>query len=169
MAHPRPIAATRSNTGVPSGRLAVWWIIASEIVIFGGLLMAYLMLRMNHGEVWGRDAAMTVTEMGLLNTFVLLTSSLFMVLAHQAAQKDERQKAFNFMWLTILCGFIFMFVKYLEYTAKFDHGITISSRVFFSFYFMATGLHGFHVIIGMIMIGIISFHMKKGHEPKRVE
>ena len=92
MAFVKPIATTRSSTGIPTGRLGVWWIVASEIVIFGGLLMSYLMLRLKHGEVWSRDAALTVTELGLLNTFVLLTSSYFIVMAHQAAQKDQRQK-----------------------------------------------------------------------------
>ena len=169
MAFVKPIATTRSATGIPTGRLGVWWVVASEIVIFGGLLMSYLMLRLKHGETWSEDAAMTNTELGLLNTVVLLTSSYFIVMAHQAALKDHRQKAFNYIWATIGCGAIFMCVKYVEYTGKFAHGISITTSPFFSFYFTATGLHGFHVFCGMIIMGIISFHVKKGHETERVE
>ena len=169
MSSAKPIATTRSVTGIPTGRLAVWWIVASEIVIFGGLLMAYLMLRLKYGEIWGRDAGMTEMKWGALNTFILLTSSYFVVLAHQAASKDQRQRAFKFLWLTIICGFLFMCVKYIEYTSKFSHGIYIDSSVFFSFYFTATGLHGFHVLCGMLIMGIISFDVLKGHELPRVE
>ena len=97
MAHARPIATTRSATGIPTPRLAVWWILASEVVIFGGLLGAYLMHRIGHPE-WAEAASHTQTWIGAVNTFVLLTSSFTAVLAHQAAEKgkgketDDRKK-----------------------------------------------------------------------------
>ena len=71
--------------------------------------------------------------------------------------------------MTIFCGGLFMVVKYFEYSLKFSHGIYIDTSAFFSFYFTATGLHGFHVICGMVIMGIISFDVLKGHEPERVE
>ena len=81
----RPIATTRSAAGMPTGLLAVWWVIVSEIVIFGGLLAAYIMYRLAHDQ-WSSEAAATNVYIGTFNTFVLLTSSLFAVLAHQAAE-----------------------------------------------------------------------------------
>ncbi len=84
----KPIANTRSVTGIPTARLITWWVIASEIVIFGGLLVVYIMHRMGHPE-WKEAASHTNTWAGAFNTFVLLTSSLCAVLAHQAA--DEAQ------------------------------------------------------------------------------
>jgi heme/copper-type cytochrome/quinol oxidase subunit 3 len=84
----RPIATTRSTTGMPTGRLAVWWIIASEIVIFGGLLGSYVMHRLAH-DAFADAAAHTNTWIGAFNTFVLLTSSLFAVLAHKAAEEHD--------------------------------------------------------------------------------
>ena len=81
----RPIATTRSAAGEPTGRLAVWWLIASEIVIFGGLLASYIMYRMAH-DMWSEQAAYTNTAIGAFNTFVLLTSSYFAVLGHKAAE-----------------------------------------------------------------------------------
>ena len=76
----KPIATTRSATGIPTGKLAVWWLIASEIVIFGGLLGSYIMHRLGHPE-FGGYASHTNTVAGAINTFVLLTSSLTAVLA----------------------------------------------------------------------------------------
>ena len=83
MSFPRSIATTRSATGVPTGRLGVWWVIASEVVIFGGLIGSYLMHRLGHPE-WVHQSIHTNTWAGAFNTLVLLTSSLFAVLAHQA-------------------------------------------------------------------------------------
>ena len=80
----KPIATTRSVTGIPTARLVTWWVIASEIFIFGGLLASYVMHRLAHPE-WAESASHTNTWAGAFNTFVLLTSSLFAVLAHKAA------------------------------------------------------------------------------------
>ena len=99
----RPIATTRSASGTPTGRLAVWWLIASEVVIFGGLLAAYLMHRLGHPE-WASHAANTNTWLGAFNTFVLLTSSLSAVLAHQAAEKGDGRKAANLLLWTTFGG-----------------------------------------------------------------
>ena len=74
---------------VPTGRLAMWWVLASETVIFGGLLGSYVMMRLRHGA-WADQAAITNTWAGAFNTLVLLTSSLSAVLAHQAAERGRR-------------------------------------------------------------------------------
>ncbi len=168
MSFPRPIATTRSATGIPTGRLAVWWVIASEIFIFGGLIVCYLLLRGQHGH-WGAEAEHTNPWCGGFNTFVLLTSSLFIVLAHKAAEKKELEKSFRYIWYTIGGGLIFLIVKAFEYTTEISHGFTIFRDVYWSFYFVATGLHGCHVIGGMIIMAIISFDVKKGKELHRVE
>ena len=91
----KPIATTRSVTGVPTGRLAVWWVIASEIVIFGGLLGSYIMHRLGHPE-FGDYASHTNTWAGAFNTLVLLSSSLSAVLAHQAAERGNGKRAAKF-------------------------------------------------------------------------
>lgn len=163
-----PIATNRSSTGIPTSRLAVWWILASEIVIFGGLIMSYLVLRLHH-ESWGFEAAHTNPVAGGFNTFVLLTSSLFVVLAHQAAEAKETDKAVRYIWYTIFGGFIFMAVKAYEYTTEISHGYTLFKSVFWSFYYVATGLHGFHVMAGMFIMWMISRDVKKGKNLHRVE
>ncbi len=88
----KPIANTRSATGIPTARLITWWVIASEIVIFGGLLATYIMHRLGHPE-WADAASHTNTWAGAFNTLVLLTSSLCAVMAHKAADAHEGAKA----------------------------------------------------------------------------
>jgi len=168
MSHSVPIATTRCNAGSRTSRLAVWWILGSEVVIFGGLIMCYLLFRLHHTS-WGYEAAHTQAWAGGFNTFVLLTSSLFIVLAHQAAEAKDTERAFKFIWYTIGGGLVFMMVKAYEYTTEISHGYTMFKSVFWSFYYTATGLHGFHVLGGMVIMGIISFDVRKGKNLHRVE
>ena len=166
----RPIATTRSATGIPTGRLAVWWVIASEIVIFGGLLASYLMHRLGHPEFAGPDyAGATTTWIGATNTFVLLTSSLFAVKAHDAAQKGNGPRAANFLWCTFGGGAMFLCIKAMEWTQEISHGYVITKNAFWSFYYVAAGIHASHVIGGMVIMAILSSDVRNNRELQRVE
>ena len=164
----QPMATRRSVTGISTGKLAVFWVIGSEIVIFGGLLGAYIMLRTLH-DTWSVEAAHTNTLAGAINTFVLLTSSLFVVLGHQAAEKKDGQKAFRYLWLTILGALTFLTIKYFEWSGEIAHGLTIKKSLFWAFYYTAAGIHAFHVIAGAVIMAIISFDVKKNRNLQRVE
>ena len=111
---------------VPTGRLAMWWVLASETVIFGGLLGSYVMMRLRHGA-WADQAAITNTWAGAFNTLVLLTSSLSAVLAHQAAERGDGPKAARLLRYTILGGGVFLTVKAFEWTHEIAEGFTITS------------------------------------------
>lgn len=163
-----PVANKRSNTGIMTGKLAVWWVIGSEIVIFGGLLMAYLMLRFKF-EHWGAAAAKTNTMAGTINTFILLTSSLMVVLAHHYAAKKDGLKAALYLWATIFGGFCFLIVKGLEWAPKIAHGITVTTNSFWSYYYLAASIHGLHVIGGMVIMGFISVDCLRNKNLHRVE
>ncbi len=164
----RPIANTRSAAGIPTGRLAVWWVVASEIVIFGGLLGSYIMYRIANPD-WGEQAANTNVWMGGFNTFVLLTSSLSAVLAHKAAVGGDGPRAAKLLYATCFGAVTFLVVKSLEWTTEITHGYTITSSTFWSFYYTAAGLHGLHVIAGAIIMLIIAETAKKNLELHRVE
>lgn len=164
----RPIATTREATGMPTGRLAVWWLIASEIVIFGGVLGSYLMHRLGHKE-WANYSAHTNTWAGAFNTLVLLSSSLSAVLAHNAALRKDGKRAAKLLWATIGGGAIFLVVKSFEWTAEIKAGYTITANNFWSFYYTAAGLHGLHVIAGMIVMMFVAADAAKGKELQRVE
>jgi heme/copper-type cytochrome/quinol oxidase subunit 3 len=168
MAFPKPAATLRSSTGIPTGRLAVWWLLASEVVIFGGLLGAYLMFRLGHPE-WADAAEHTNTWIGAFNTLVLLTSSFTAVLAHQAAERGDGKTAAKFLVLTIGGALTFVMVKSVEWGIEITAGYTITANGFWSFYYTAAGLHALHVIAGAIIMGIIAVDAYRGRELQRVE
>ena len=179
------MAATANPTleQMPKGRLAMWLLIAGEVAIFGGLIMSYILYRMKSGDAWGAQTTHTVVWAGALNTMVLLTSSYFIVEAHAAAAKKDLVNMKKFMTWTLLLGFVFLGVKSYEYSMKFSHHITFTSpelqvagtasaigSVYWSFYFLMTGLHAFHVIVGMIAIAVVMVKCAKtGENLHRVE
>jgi heme/copper-type cytochrome/quinol oxidase subunit 3 len=164
----RPIATTRSVTGIPTGRLAVWWVVASEIVIFGGILASYIMYRLGH-DAFAVQAAHTNTWIGAFNTLVLLTSSLFAVLGHKAATDGDGPRAARMLVLTALGGFTFLGVKAYEWTMEITHGFTITSSTFWSFYYTAAGLHALHVLAGAVILLIVAAEARRNEELHRVE
>ena len=164
----RPIATTRSAAGLPTGLLAVWWVVASEIVIFGGLLGSYVMYRLAH-DAWSEQAAATNVWIGAFNTFVLLTSSLTAVLAHQAAEHGDGKLAAKRLYYTCVGAATFIGVKAFEWTTEIQHGYTITSNTFWSFYYTAAGLHALHVIAGAILMLFVAADAAKGRELHRVE
>ncbi len=164
---------------VPQGRLAMWILIAGELMIFGGLIACYLLYRLRFPE-WGEQAAHTSTFFGALNTVVLLSSSYTIVKAHEAAIKKDLQKITLWMSVSILGGFFFLINKSIEYTTEISHGFTFSSphlqesgntigSLFWSFYYTMTGLHGVHVLVGMIVMFVIMLQARKGKNLHRVE
>ena len=163
-----PIASTRSAAGMPTGRLAVWWVVASEIVIFGGLLTSYIMHRLAH-DAWSAQSAHTNTWIGAFNTLVLLTSSFTAVSAHKAADAGDGPKAAKLLYFTVLGAVTFVVVKSFEWAHEIEQGYTISSNTFWSFYYTAAGLHALHVIGGGVIMLIVAAAAKRGEHLHRVE
>jgi heme/copper-type cytochrome/quinol oxidase subunit 3 len=164
----RPIATQRMATGIPTGRLAVWWVLASEIVIFGGLLASYAMFRLGHPE-WADAAAETNTWIGAFNTLVLLSSSFTAVLAHQAAEGGDGKGAARYLTFTIVGAVTFLGVKSFEWATEISHGYTIASNGFWSFYYTAAGLHAAHVVAGAVIMGFVALAAAKNRDLHRVE
>lgn len=158
----------RTSTGWPTGRVGMWWFLASEIAIFGGLIACYLLFRLSHPE-WAEYASHTFTPAGALNTVVLLSSSLTAVLAHAAAEKHDLAKAIKLLWATVGGGVIFLIVKSYEYAHEFQEGFTPVTNLFWSFYFFMTGLHALHVIIGMSALAYVAVRVGKGKDINGVE
>lgn len=164
----KPVANTRTVAGLTTGKLGLWWLLASEIVIFGGLLGSYIMHRIGHPE-WAHSAVHTNLWAGTTNTTILLTSSLFAVLAHHAAEQGDGKKAAKFLLGTAAGACCFLVVKSLEWSNEIAHGFTITASPFWSFYYTAAGIHGLHVIIGTIIMLIIAWDANQNKELHRVE
>lgn len=162
------IAHRRQASGIPTSRLAMWWFLGSEVAIFGGLITIYILYRMHHSE-WGEQAAHTINAAGATNTMVLLLSSLTVVLAHKAATEGKGDKAFRLILVTVGLGLVFLGVKTYEYNHEISQGYTPVSNLFWSFYFLMTGLHAAHVIGGMVALTIVGLGVRRGKNLQRVE
>lgn len=164
----KPIATTRSATGILTAKLAVWWLLASEVVIFGGVLASYIMHRIGHPE-WADAAANTNPWFGGINTLVLLTSSLTAVLGHREAQLKNGPAAARFLLFTVGGALMFLCIKAVEWTGEIRHGFTITAHPFWSFYYTAAGIHACHVIAGAILMLWVANSARKNEELHRVE
>ena len=138
----------RPDTGLTNGKLGIWLFLASEVMLFGALFASYVMLRVGN-EHWPAGSTYLNIPLATLNTVILISSSVTMVLAWAALAKNDFKKFRVFMAITILCGFGFLIVKYFEYSAKFHHELYPSTNTFLAIYFTLTGLHMLHVIGGM--------------------
>ncbi len=138
-------------TGISNGKFGIWLFLASEVMLFGALFSSYVLLRVG-ADVWphGRDVGLSV-PLATLNTMVLIGSSVTMVMAWASLKMDQFKKFRMYLGATILLSFVFLVVKYFEYSAKFHHDIYPSTSTFFAIYFTLTGLHGLHVIGGILV------------------
>tara|TARA_Y100000741_G_C18230077_1_gene549432 strand:+ start:624 stop:1220 length:597 start_codon:yes stop_codon:yes gene_type:complete len=143
----------RPDTGLYNAKLGVWLFLASEVMLFGGLFSAYIFLRFcapaGAFHEWGQELNVPLAT---LNTMILITSSVTMVMSWASLKLNDFKKFKLYMGVTLLCALVFLFIKYLEYTAKFDHHIYPSTNTFYAIYFTLTGLHGLHIIGGMAVL-----------------
>ena len=123
-------------------------------MLFGGLFSAYVFLRMaapaGDFAYWGTKLSI---PMATVNTLVLISSRVKMIMSWVSLKMKDFEKYKMYMGLTLLCASIFLVIKYFEYPGKFHHGIYPSSSTFMGIYFTLTGLHGLHIIGGMIVMG----------------
>lgn len=141
---------TLTATGIPTGKIGVWWFLASEITVFGGLIASYIVVRLGSGG-WSEAAAHLNFSFALVNTFVLLTSSMTMVLAFAAVEESNPKRLLTFLSVTIFLGVIFLGIKAFEYAGEIREGFTPGAGIFWSFYYGMTGLHALHVLGGIVV------------------
>lgn len=143
-------APAAEPTGVSNAKLGIWLFLASELMLFATLFTTYIVLRAGAAS-WPRGWEVLNVPLATLNTFILIASSVTIVLAY-AKTLDRDYNGFKlYMWLTLALSFGFLIVKGFEYGAKFSHGIAPSTSIFYAVYFTTTGLHGLHVIGGIIV------------------
>ena len=141
----------RPDTGLYNGKLGIWLFLASEVMLFGGLFSAYVVLRTG-AESWPVGSDILNVPMATLNTMFLITSSVTMVMSWASLKLNDFSKFKMYLGLTILLAFCFLVVKYFEYTAKFEHHLYPSTNNFLGIYFTMTGLHVLHIVGGIIVL-----------------
>ena len=147
--------------------VGMWTFLATEVMFFGGLFLAYTVYRWKYPGVFYEGHRLLDLRLGLVNTTILLTSSLFMALAVHYAQLRHRRMQLLMLGLVLLCAFAFLGIKAVEYAAKFEHHLVPGAgfqqagpnaeqlQLFFGLYFAMTGLHGVHVVVGILVLGTI--------------
>lgn len=145
-----------------AGKLGVWTFLATEVLLFGGLFTAYVVFRLEYPKMFHEGHLHLDRILGAANTVILITSSLTVALALAAVRRGEERLLRLFLFLTLLLAAAFLAVKYFEWSAKFAQGIYPGTDIFFGLYFMMTGLHGLHVLGGMVVLGTIFFLARGG-------
>ncbi len=143
-----------------SSTLGMWLFLAQEVMFFGGLFMAYLLYRWRDPAAFAAGSHELDITLGVINTVILIGSSLTMAMAVRSVQIDRRQAAIGYMTATGVLGLAFLVIKYFEYSAKWHHHLIPGAdfhflgevgdraEMFFVLYFAMTGMHALHMIIG---------------------
>ena len=154
--------------------LGMWAFLITEIMFFGGLFLGYAIYRSKFPEAFAEASLSLDLWLGAFNTAILICSSLTMVLAVRAAQMGNRRALIIFLLLTILLGSTFLGIKAVEYSHKFHEHLVPGpsfhfegndpqhAQLFFGFYFAMTGMHAFHMIIGIAILGVLVFKSWQG-------
>ncbi|MCA9400811.1 MAG: cytochrome c oxidase subunit 3 [Candidatus Omnitrophica bacterium] len=141
----------REDTGLYNAKLGIWLFLASEVMLFGALFSSYILLRIG-APSWPHGSQILNVPLGTINTAVLISSSVSMVLAWVALREKNFPKFKMTLGITIVCALVFLVIKYFEYSAKFSHGLFPSENTYLAIYFTLTGLHAIHIIGGLIVL-----------------
>ena len=141
----------RPDTGLTNGKIGIWLFLASEVMLFGALFATYIILRVGSPD-WPMGREILNVPLATINTVVLISSSVTMVMAWASLARKNFGQFRWYMGATVLFGVGFLVIKYIEYSAKIHHGLTPSTNNFMAIYFTLTGLHGLHVLGGMIVM-----------------
>lgn len=137
--------------------------IIADMIIFGVLFVAFMVERSGQVTLFDLSSATLNVQLGLLNTLILVSSGLFVVLAVQAARQGQSQATRAWLLASFAVGAGFGITKLIEYGDKLEHGITMLSNDFYMFYFVLTGVHFLHFLGGMVVLAVLWF--RAGREP----
>ncbi len=135
-----------------SGESGVWVLILGDMLLFSTLFFCFFYQRGNDLATFQSSSLSLDVMLGAINTAVLLTSSLMVVIALEAFRKSRFELTYRFLFFAVLLGGTFCVIKYFEYASKLSEGITPVSNDFFMYYFVLTGMHFVHVLVGMIVL-----------------
>jgi len=153
-------------------KMGMWLFIFTELLLFGGLFITYSVYRYLHPEAFHLASQELDVSIGTINTIILLISSATIAMSVTAIQQKKKKLSLGLIAATIILAAVFLVNKYFEWGAKFEHGIFPGSEyldqlgygdiLFFGLYFFMTGLHAFHIIIGMVVLGFMYVYVSNG-------
>lgn len=175
MAHVVPHHFDSAEQAFESSKLGLWLFLVTEILLFGGLFVVYILYRAMYPEAFHEASHHLNKVLGGINTVVLICSSVTMAFAVDRTRQNDTNRANQYLMLTLFFAAMFLVIKYMEYSHKFHEGLLPAgyftyegmkdpkAPLFFSLYFMMTGLHGIHVLGGMAVISWLLIRSNKGH------
>lgn len=153
-------------------RMGLWLFLFSEMILFGGMFIIYAVYRFKHPEEFRLAAAELDVFIGTINTIILLTSSLTVAMSITAIQKGNKYFAMALVGMTLVLALAFLVNKYIEWSHKISIGLYPQSPdlvnkpqgeiLYFGLYYVMTGLHAVHVIIGMVVLTVMFVFITKG-------
>jgi cytochrome c oxidase subunit 3/cytochrome o ubiquinol oxidase subunit 3 len=161
-----------SSTGLSNNKLGMWLFLGSECLLFGGLISTYMLYRGRHSENLGPDQLWDIPFTSS-SSFVLLMSSLTMVLAVSAAKRGDDRNTKLWLATTALLGSLFVAGQVYEFTTFYREGLGYTTSLFSSSFYTLTGFHGVHVSVGIIMlmslVGMVSKGRIHGDKAEAIE
>ncbi len=155
-----------------ASKTGMWLFLFTEMLLFGGLFIVYSVYRFRNPEAFHLAARELNVFIGTANTIILLTSSMTIAMSITAMQRKATKLSMILLSVTVLLGIVFLVNKYFEWSTKIHHHIYPGSDImatwgqgdilFFGLYYFMTGLHAFHIIIGLTFIGFIMVYIRKG-------
>jgi cytochrome c oxidase subunit 3 len=157
-----------------SATLGMWVFLGAEIIFFGAIVVSYVYCRAAYPQDFALASNHTKVVLGTVNTAVLLTSSLFVALSVHAAQTEQPRAVVLNLLITVVLGIAFLGIKFTEYREEFEEHLLPGSafqitgmdfshaKLFFLFYFVLTGVHALHVLIGIVLLVVIAWRASAG-------
>jgi heme/copper-type cytochrome/quinol oxidase subunit 3 len=142
----------RPDTGLTNGKLGIWLFLASEVMLFGALFSSYIILRV--GSVEWPHGELNI-PLGAINTVILISSSVTMVMAWASLKMSQWGRHRLYLLATFVLAGVFLVNKYFEYAAHFAAGEGPWHNTFLAIYFTLTGLHGLHIVGGMVVMAYL--------------
>lgn len=165
MNHSFTLPNSGHNFDAKASKLGMWLFLYTELLLFGGLFLVYMVYRFLNQEAFLEASYELNVWMGTINTVILLTSSMTVAMSITALQKGDKKLSIILLWITIAAALAFLVIKYFEWSAKFEHGLfpgmehyhalPPGERLYFYLYFFMTGLHALHVIVGGVFIIVV--------------
>lgn len=154
--------STRTENKRAPGEEGVFILVLMDMMLFMIIFCSYFYERAKNPDSFTQSQSLLSVSAGIFNTLILLTSSWFIVLAIRSLSRLNRRTCMMFILLTLACSLAFSISKILEYKEKLSAGISMLTNDFFMFYYMITGLHFMHVLIGSIVLIVMLFRIKNG-------
>jgi len=157
------------NIFYPPGGLLIWIVIALELFTFGIAIVALALFSKDDPEGFHASRLLLNPTFGAINTLFLLSSGYFMATSLKYFKKDNLKKSSLYLKLTVLGGLLFLVLKSIEYYQKIEHGLDMDYSTFFNFYWLLTGFHVIHVLVGIVILIILYFGVNKKESTTEIE